>query len=87
MGGFVNGMKHGTGRWESGNDYYEGAWKLNRPEGAGKIHTSSSEYQGDIKNGFKHGHGIELFSNGDRYSGLYANGRSEERRVGKEYRL
>lgn len=31
MGGFINGMKHGVGRWESGKDYYEGTWKLNRP--------------------------------------------------------
>lgn len=31
MGCFVNGMKNGTGRWESGRDYYEGTWKLNRP--------------------------------------------------------
>lgn len=42
MGSFINGMKHGKGRWESGNDYYEGTWKLNRPEGAGKIQTSAS---------------------------------------------
>lgn len=67
MGSFVNGMKHGQGRWESGTDYYEGTWKLNRPEGFGKIHSSASEYEGDVRNGYKHGRGLEIFANGDRY--------------------
>ena len=58
MGVFVNGMKHGLGKWESGSDYYEGTWKLNRPEGKGAIHTNISDYQGEIKNGYKHGRGI-----------------------------
>lgn len=44
VGNFVNGMKHGMGKWESGSDYYEGSWKLNRPEGHGKIHTNNSDY-------------------------------------------
>lgn len=57
-GVFVNGMKHGYGKWESGNDYYDGLWKFNKPEGEGKIHTKTSDYEGEIKNGYKHGRGI-----------------------------
>jgi hypothetical protein len=58
MGSLVNGMKHGKGKWQSGDDYYEGMWKLNKPEGVGKIQTAVSEYEGDVKNGYKHGKGI-----------------------------
>lgn len=77
MGSFLNGMKHGTGRWESGSDFYDGTWKLNRPEGKGHIHTTLSDYQGEVKGGYKHGRGSEMFSNGDHYEGLYANGKPE----------
>jgi hypothetical protein len=31
IGGLVNGMKHGKGKWQSGDDYYDGVWKLNKP--------------------------------------------------------
>lgn len=57
MGGFVNGVKHGFGKWQSGSDTYEGTWKLNRPEGYGKINTLASNYEGEVRSGYKHGSG------------------------------
>jgi len=76
-GSFLNGMKHGIGKWQSGDEFYSGRWKFNKPEGQGYIRSSLSEYNGDIKNGYKHGQGIELFHNGDRYEGMYSNGKPE----------
>ena len=52
-------------------------WKWNKPEGEGKIHTHLSDYDGLVKNGYKHGYGVEIFANGDRYEGQYANGKPE----------
>jgi hypothetical protein len=65
-GVFVNGMKHGQGKWQSGDEFYSGSWKYNKPEGHGFIRSALSEYKGDIKNGYKHGKGLEHFNNGDR---------------------
>lgn len=30
-----------------------------------------------MRNGYKHGNGVELFNNGDRYEGNYSNGKPE----------
>ncbi len=57
LGSFVNGMKHGKGKWQAGEDIYYGDWKFNKPEGEGCIKSSLSEYNGDVKSGYKHGLG------------------------------
>jgi hypothetical protein len=36
--------------------------------------TSGDLYQGEFRNGLKHGEGVEKFANGDSYAGLYVNG-------------
>jgi len=41
-GVFVNGMKHGQGKWQSGDEFYSGSWKYNKPEGQGFIRSALS---------------------------------------------
>jgi len=35
-------MKHGSGKWQSGGEFYSGNWKFNKPEGQGYIKSENS---------------------------------------------
>ncbi len=43
----------------------------------GVIVTEESRYEGEVRSGYKHGQGKEMFKNGDKYIGHYVNGRPE----------
>lgn len=69
----------GNGLWRNNQgEKYIGEWKGNRAHGYGIYITKMSHYQGKLRlnSGYftkfvKNGEGLEDFTNGDRYKGMY----------------
>jgi len=77
-GGYVNGLKEGTGTRVSPNgDVYYGEWKNNKKDGYGKIVTANGKfgYEGRFKDGLPHGYGTKFDDKGDVYEGAWQNGK------------
>ena len=88
-GGVLNKKPHGVGKvtykdgsvcegiWKDGNIVYEG--QLNeqgKPHGRGKEYYSSATYEGEMRNGQKHGKGIWKRADGSMsYNGEYKHGK------------
>jgi hypothetical protein len=77
-GGFREGRKHGRGRWMLPNgDFYTGEFNLDLPHGAGLYQwrgdssQKGNRYLGDFHFGKKHGYGVLVTADGDRYEGLW----------------
>lgn len=80
IGEFRDGLKSGQGvmHWVTRNEKYDGEWKSDKPEGLGthvwleqkKAHqVLRNRYQGEFKDGLRHGFGIFFYANGARYEG------------------
>jgi hypothetical protein len=77
-GKYFNNSKNGPGKllYSNGN-YLVVNWVNNLPEGWGKLHDYEDLllFEGDYKNGLKHGIGFEVIvDTGDKYFGEYQNG-------------
>ena len=82
----------GTFNYDSGH-IYNGEFKNGVRHGYGiLIWPSGIKYEGEWIDDFRNGYGVQTYENGDIYEGnfkddiRFGNGRSEERRVGKECR-
>jgi hypothetical protein len=81
-GNFINNKRDGEGLllWKPNGAllsfFYEGTWKNGMKDGTNNleyVYNSSTgrgeTYQGDFKNGLRHGHGVKTSDNQDRYEG------------------
>ena len=78
-GYWQNDVKSGKGRMEySDGNVYIGDWAEDYPNGKGKFTFQNSEefkeYNGDFVDGYIHGKGIMLMTNGDKYTGDFVDG-------------
>ncbi len=75
-GEFMNGKKHGQGRYRTNLYVYEGGWKNDKQHGQGTInHIDGDKYSGGWMDGVFHGRGIFTVSDGSRFEGEYKNGK------------
>ncbi len=76
QGEFLDGLKHGTGKyeWENG-DRYEGTFADDRPNGSGKYQFANGDtYEGEVKAGVVAGRGTYVTKSGDRIEGSFVGG-------------
>jgi hypothetical protein len=73
----VQGLRCGYARITySSDDYYEGTWKDNKPNGPGiYVWKSGARYAGNFKNGNPHGQGKKTYYNGGVYTGRWKEGK------------
>lgn len=78
MGQMKKGYRDGTGtlRERNGVILYEGDWKDDKPHGYGKKYfpRTHDRHEGSYVHGERHGLGIYLWANGDKYSGDWDKG-------------
>jgi len=74
-GGWINGTRHGTGRtlWSDGT-LYQGQYKAGWEQGIGVLRQGSEQYEGEFQDGKKHGKGIIVRDNGQKFKGTWING-------------
>jgi len=74
------GVRDGTGtlRERNGCVLYEGEWKGDKPHGYGKkfFPRTHDRHEGSYSRGERHGLGIYLWANGDKYSGDWDTGKA-----------
>ena len=64
-GNFLNGKKHGEGKFYYADDhYYHGQWANDMKEGTGVYNCPDGLYNGDWKGNLKHGEGVLKLKNG-----------------------
>jgi len=69
----VDGSTH-TGQWKAGLLDGQGEWKAAEEPG-----KTQETYIGEWKAGKRHGYGVHLFANGDKYEGDWAKGAFQDR--------
>lgn len=76
FGEFVNGFKHGFGKYENANEIYEGYYKNNLKEGRGDLvfKNTGNAYSGDFLKGKMHGKCVYNWKSGEQYIGDMFNG-------------
>jgi hypothetical protein len=80
MGTFQNGLKHGKGKWKSGNGpgpvaQYEGDYENDKKNGYGVFTWASGNiYRGQYKEDERHGEGEMCWTDGSRYVGEWFHG-------------
>jgi hypothetical protein len=72
-------MREGKGKLMTPKDriiLYNGDWKANKMSGFGtkSFPSSGDRHEGQYVDGRRHGHGVYLFSNGDKYVGEWSEG-------------
>lgn len=76
----MRGEKHGLGKYKCGDEWeYEGSFSNNEMTSSkGTIRYRNGEvYQGDFKDGKKHGFGIYKWTDGSVFEGWYSEDRKE----------
>jgi len=78
-GQFVNGMKHGKGKWMKSRDVnsnvYEGDYYMDTKQGYGEFKWDSGNlYKGNYKNDLRNGYGEMYWTDGSIYKGNWING-------------
>ena len=82
MGQFLNGLKHGHGRWRSAiqpnnNTYntYEGEYEYDKKNGYGVfVWASGNIYKGEYRNEEREGYGEMNWTDGSMYQGEWLRG-------------
>jgi len=79
VGDFVDGLKHGQGKWQKGEagsiTSYEGEYKRDKKHGYGIFHWASGNlYKGNFKDDERHGRGIMIWTDGSTYDGEWERG-------------
>ncbi len=71
------GVREGWGRYEAGDWTYEGWFVDGERNGLGRTlyHDTGVEFRGEYRDGERHGRGSTRFSNGERFEGLFEEGR------------
>ncbi len=74
----VDGLREGRGKLlaKGGLILYDGEWKNDKPDGFGckTFPLTGDRHEGLYVAGQRHGHGVYLFANGDKYTGIWSNG-------------
>lgn len=78
-GQFMNGMKHGKGKWMKTrqviSNIYEGDYYMDKKQGQGEFRWSSGNvYKGTYKNDLRNGYGEMYWTDGSIYKGNWVNG-------------
>ncbi len=86
-GDFVDGLRHGSGKYtyakgsggeDEAQNVYEGEFENNEKHGIGKmIYVNKGTYYGYWQNGQRCGEGVMTYTNADVYSGSWNNGNKE----------
>ena len=80
IGEFLNGLKHGKGKWRSNKNVlqcssYEGEYFNDKREGQGIFTWSSGNtYKGKYMNDERNGFGSMMWTDGSRYEGAWITG-------------
>lgn len=81
-GSFLNGLKHGNGKWKKKNDQegiksncYEGEYALDKKNGEGIFEwESGNAYKGTYVDDERHGYGEMYWTDGSIYKGFWEHG-------------
>jgi hypothetical protein len=76
MGDFLDGLKHGKGKWTKGDfkaqSTYEGEYVMDKKDGYGEFHwASGNHYKGNFKDDERHGNGKMFWTDGSVYEGAW----------------
>jgi hypothetical protein len=77
-GNWKMSQRHGHGTQSFGNgDHYIGDFANDKFHGRGELLTSNGKYEGEFRDGLRHGFGIMAFKHSCRYEGQWSNGRMD----------
>ena len=68
IGQLLNGFRHGEGFYTRfDGSTYKGSFSYDQYDGYGEAkYNNSTEYEGNFSRGFKCGHGVFFYTNGDK---------------------
>ena len=76
QGGWVDGLQHGQGMYNSPKFCYNGQWDKGWMDGDGTlVFDNGDKYEGTVHENIIDGIGCYTFANGNRYEGVFVNGK------------
>eukprot|EP01126_Amoeba_proteus_P030113 TRINITY_DN29863_c0_g1_i1.p1 TRINITY_DN29863_c0_g1~~TRINITY_DN29863_c0_g1_i1.p1 ORF type:complete len:610 (-),score=100.54 TRINITY_DN29863_c0_g1_i1:289-2118(-) len=79
IGQWLDGERHGKGRWSFKGNRYHGDWKEDKPHGRGRwTYPSGSMYVGEFQEGIPFGRGVLRTIDGNCFTGNFCKGLRED---------